>query len=75
MGTKATIQKELLQKESEGNLTTTEAEQLKQMKSSHFESYLQIKSNDNNNWSYYYVIHPKLWILWNFHMDANHFSE
>lgn len=26
---KATIQKELLQKESEGNLTTTEAEQLK----------------------------------------------
>lgn len=32
MGTKATIQKELLQKESEGNLTTTEAEQLKQMK-------------------------------------------
>lgn len=43
MGTKTTIQKELLQKEAEGNLTTTEAEQLKQMKSSHFESYLQIK--------------------------------
>ena len=29
MGTKATIQKELLQKESEGNLTTTEAEAIK----------------------------------------------
>lgn len=57
MGTKTTIQKELLQKEAAGNLTTTEAEQLKQMKSSHSESYLQIKSNANNNWSYYYVIH------------------
>ena len=32
MGTKTTIQKELLQKEVEGSLTTTEAEQLKQMK-------------------------------------------
>ena len=32
MGTKTTIQKELLQKEATGNLTTTEAEQLKQMK-------------------------------------------
>ena len=52
--------KRTVTKEAAGNLTTTEAEQLKQMKSSHFESYLQIKSNANNNWSYYYVIHPEL---------------
>lgn len=32
MGTKTTIQKRIVTKEVEGSLTTTEAEQLKQMK-------------------------------------------
>lgn len=67
--------KRIVTKEVEGSLTTTEAEQLKQMKSSHFESYLQIKSNSNNYWPYYYVIHPEFRILWHLYMDANYFSE
>lgn len=57
MGAKTTLQKGAIAKEAAGKLTTTEAEQLKHIKNFHFESYLPIKSNNYNNWSYYYVVH------------------
>ena len=72
---KQRYKKELLQKEATGKLTTTEAEQLKHIKNSHFESYLPIKSNNYNNRSHYYVVYPKLRILRNLHMDAHYFSK
>lgn len=75
MGAKTTLQKGAIAKETAGKLTTTEAEQLKHIKNFHFESYLPIKSNNYNNWSYYYVVHPKLRILRNLHMDAHYFSK